>query len=74
VRILFSRFMVIVAIGFLSMCVGSLSGCDSKPADGSLVDPPEISAAQKADVAAELKQQSLERRNKVSKKGKSARR
>jgi hypothetical protein len=66
--------MVLVAFGLLSICVGILSGCDSKPADGSLVEPPEISAAQTAEVGAENKQQSLERRRKFSKKGKTARR
>lgn len=73
-RILCSRFMVVVAFGLLSICVGSLSGCDSKPADGTLVESPEISAQQKAEVAAEIKQQSLDRRSKFSKKGKTARR
>ena len=63
-RILCSRFMVVVAFGLLSICVGSLSGCDSKPADGTLVEKPEISAEQKAEVAAEIKQQSW--RGKVS--------
>jgi len=66
--------MVVVAFGIMSICVGSLSGCDSKPADGTLVETPQISAEQKAEVAAEIKQQSLERRSKFSKKGKTARR
>ena len=73
-RILCSRFIVVFAFGLLSICVGSLSGCNSKPADGTLVEPPEISAEQQAEVGAELKQQSLERRSKFSKKGKTARR
>lgn len=73
-RILCSRFLLVVAFGLLPICLGGLSGCGSKPADGSLVEPPEISAEQKTDVSAEIKQQSLERRSKFSKKGKTARR
>jgi hypothetical protein len=74
VRFLCSRFSVMVALGLLSICLGGLSGCDSKPADGSLVEPPEIGADQKAEVKSQYQKQMLERKAKSSKKGKSARR
>ena len=35
-RILCSRFLMVVAFGLLPICLGGLSGCDSKPADGML--------------------------------------
>ena len=72
-RILCSRFLVVVAFGLLPICLGSLSGCDSKPADGTVVEPPQIDADQKAEVKAQYQKQMLERQSKSSKKGKTAR-
>ena len=73
-RILCSRFLVMVAFGLLSISAGGLSGCDSKPADGSLVETSQIDADQKAEVKAQYKKQMLERQSKSTKKGKAARR
>ena len=73
-RILCSRFLVMVAFGLLSICVGGLSGCDSKPADGSLVETSQIDADQKAEVKAQYQKQMLERQSKSTKKGRAARR
>ena len=73
-RILCSRFLVVVAFGLLPICLGGLSGCGSKPADGMLAEIPQISAEQKAEVKAQYKKQMLERQSKSSKKGKTARR
>jgi hypothetical protein len=73
VRILCSRFLLVVAFGLLPICLGGLSGCDSKPADGSLVEAPQIDADQKAEVKAQYQKQMLEMKTKFSKKGKSAR-
>jgi hypothetical protein len=73
VRIRRSRFLLVVAFALLPVDLGGLSGCGSKPADGTLVEAPEVSEEQKAQGAAELKQQSLERRSKFSKKGRTAR-
>jgi hypothetical protein len=73
VRILGSRFLLVVAFGLLPMCLGGVSGCDSKPADGMLEEPPHVSAEQKAEVQAQYKKRMLERRSKSSaKKGKIA--
>jgi hypothetical protein len=73
VRVLRSRFRALVAFGLLPICVGGLSGCDSRPADGELVEPAQIDAQQKADVKAQYQRQMLERKNKSSTKGKPAR-
>ena len=73
-RILRSRFLVVVVFGLLAMYLGGLSGCDSKPADGTLVEPAQIDADQQAEVKAQYQKQMLERQNKSSKKGKSGRR
>jgi hypothetical protein len=72
VRILCSRFMVVVAFGLLSICVGGLSGCDSKPADGTLVETPQVDADQKAEVRAQY-QKRVQRQGKSSTKGKTSR-
>jgi len=72
VRILCSRFSVVVAIGLLPICLSGLSGC-GKPADGMLEETPQISEEQKAEVKAQYQKQMLERQSKSSKKGKTAR-
>ena len=41
-RILCSRFLVVVAFGLLPICLGGLSGCDSQPADGMIEEAPRI--------------------------------
>jgi hypothetical protein len=74
VRILCSRFMVVVAIGLLSICVGSLSGCDSKPPDGMLEDVEEIDAETKAEIKAQYKERMIAKQGKYLKKGKAGRR
>ncbi len=68
-----SRFLSLVAFAFVPIALGSVSGCGSKPADGTVVEAPEIDEAQKAEVAAENKQQRLERLSKFSRKGKNSR-
>jgi hypothetical protein len=73
VRILCSRFLVVVAFGLLALCLGGVSGCGSKPADGMLEEPSHVSAEQKAEVQAQYQKQMLERQSKYSKKGKTAR-
>ena len=73
-RKLCSRFWVVVAFGLLPICLGDLSGCDSKPADGTLVEPAQIDADQQAEVKAQYQKQMLERQSKSSTKGKSGRR
>jgi hypothetical protein len=53
VRIFCSGLLSVVAFGLLLVCVGGLSGCDSKPADGTVVpDSGPVSAEQKAKVKA----------------------
>jgi hypothetical protein len=37
VRILCSTVLSVVASGLLLVCVGGVTGCDSKPADGTVV-------------------------------------
>jgi hypothetical protein len=74
VRILCSRALVAVASGLLTLCLGSLSGCDGKPADGTLVEAPQISADQQAEVQAQYKRQMLERQKKAAAKGTAGRR
>jgi len=73
VRILGSRFLVVVALGLLPMSLGGLSGCDSKPADGSLVESQQVDADQIAEIKAQRARQKLERQKNFSKKGKMAR-
>ena len=36
-RILCSGLLSVLTYGFLPVCVGGMSGCDSKPADGTMV-------------------------------------
>jgi hypothetical protein len=74
VRILGSRFLMVFAFGLLPICLGILSGCDSKPADGSLVETPQIEAKQQEEVKAQYKKQMLARQSKSSAKGNTARR
>jgi hypothetical protein len=74
VRILCSRLWMVVAFGLLPICLGGLSGCDSKPADGMLAEAPNISAEQRAEVKAGYQKQRLERQSKSSQKGQVARR
>jgi hypothetical protein len=72
VRIICSRFLMVVALGLLPIGLVGLSGCDSKPADGMLEEP-HIDADQKAEVKAEYQKRRLEQRqSKSSKKGKTA--
>jgi hypothetical protein len=66
--------LVVVAFGLLSICLGGVSGCDSKPADGMLEEPPHVSAEQKAEVQAQYQNQMLERKKKAGAKGKTVRR
>ena len=73
-RILCSRFLLVVAFGLLPICLGGLSGCGSKPADGELAEEPNISAEQRSEVKDQYQKQMLERKSKSSKKGKTARR
>ena len=72
-RILRTRFFALVAFGLLPTCLGGLSGCDSKPADGELVEPAHVDAQQIADVKAQYEKQRLERKNKSLTKGRTAR-
>ncbi len=52
-RIFCSGLLSVTAAGLLLVCVGGLSGCDSKPADGTVVsDSGPVSAEQKAKVKA----------------------
>ncbi len=58
-RILCSRFSVVVAFGLLPICLGGLSGC-GKPADGMLEETPQIDAEQTAEVKAQYKKRRLD--------------
>ena len=73
-RILCSRFLVVVALGLLPISLGGVSGCDGKPADGTVVEHAQIDADQKTEVKAQYQKQMLERQSKFSKQGKTARR
>ena len=64
-RFLRTRFLELVAFGLLPICVGGLSGCDSKRAEGELAEEPQIDAEQKADVKAQYEKQRLERKKKA---------
>jgi hypothetical protein len=56
------------------MCLCGLSGCDSKPAEGMLEEPPHLDAETKAEVQAQYKKRRLDQKNaKASQKGKTAR-
>jgi hypothetical protein len=72
-RGLCSRLLVGIAFGLPPICLGGLSGCDSKPADGSLVEQPRIEADQIAEVKAQYRKRILATRSKPSKKVKAAR-
>jgi hypothetical protein len=74
VRVFRTRLLALVAFGLLPIGVGGLSGCGSKLADGELSEEPDITAEQKSEVKAQYQKQMLERKNKSSKKGKTARR
>jgi hypothetical protein len=51
VRILCPELSSVAALGFMLGCLGVLSGCDSKPADGTVVqEGPQISDEQKQKV------------------------
>jgi hypothetical protein len=51
VRILCSRLLSVLPVGLLLVCVGGLSGCDSRPADGTVVqDSGAISEQEKSKV------------------------
>jgi hypothetical protein len=73
VRIVCSRFLAVVAFGVLPIALGGLSGCNWKPADGMLDEPPHIDATQKEEVKGQYQKQRLERQSKYSIKGKGAR-
>ena len=72
-RVLRTHFWALVAFGLLPIGVGGLSGCDSKPADGELVEPAHVDEKQVADVKAQYERQRLERKNKSLTKGRPAR-
>jgi hypothetical protein len=73
VRVLYTRFFALVAFGLVPICLGGLSGCDFKPADGVLAEPPDIDAEQKAEVKAQYQKQRSERKSTSSNKVRSAR-
>jgi hypothetical protein len=51
VRILCSRLLSVLPFGLLLVCVGGLSGCDSRPADGTVVqDSGTVSEQEKSKV------------------------
>jgi hypothetical protein len=51
VRILRSGLLSVLALGSLLVCLGGSSGCDSKPADGTMVEGgAPVSAEQKAKI------------------------
>jgi hypothetical protein len=72
VRIICSRFLVVVAFGLLSICLGGLSGCGSEKADG-MIEEQQIDADQKTEVKAQYQKQMLDRQSKFAKKGKASR-
>jgi hypothetical protein len=74
VRILCSRFLLVVAFGLLPICLGGLSGCGSKLGEGELAEETNISAEQRSEVKNQYQKQMLARKVKSSKKGKTARR
>lgn len=50
-RTLRSWLLSVLSVGLLHVCVGGLSGCDSKPADGTVVqDSGTISEQEKSKV------------------------
>jgi hypothetical protein len=73
VRVLRTRFLALVAFALLPICVGGLSGCDSRVGDGELVEEQQVEAQQKEDVKAQYQKQRLERKKKSSNTGKPVR-
>lgn len=46
-----SGILTLTACGLLLVCLGGVSGCDSRPSDGSMIEPVDgVSAEQKAKV------------------------
>ena len=72
-RSYFSHSLRVVVFGVLAICMGGLSGCDSRPADGSLVSQPQIDPAQVEEIKAQRLRQKLEYQKNHSKKAKAAR-
>jgi hypothetical protein len=72
VRILCSRLPVVVASGFLALCLGGVSGCGADKSD-AMLEEPQIDADQKAEVKAQYQKQLLDRQSKFAKKGKASR-
>jgi hypothetical protein len=66
--------LLVVAFGLLPICLGGLSGCGSKLAEGELAEEQNISAEQRSEVKDQYQKQRLARKVKSSKKGKTARR
>jgi hypothetical protein len=56
VRILYSGLLSVLTFGLLLVCLGGLSGCDSRPADGALVqDSGTVSKEQQSKVDSHYK-------------------
>lgn len=72
-RVLRTRWFALVACGLLPVCLGGMGGCSSRPADGDVVEQPEIDAKQKTDVRDQYQKQRLERKKKAATTGKGAR-
>jgi hypothetical protein len=72
VRILCSRFLVVVAFGLLSMGLGGLCGCGADKSDG-LAEEAQIDPDQKAEVKSQYQKQRLERLGKSAQKRKAGR-
>jgi hypothetical protein len=72
VRRLCAGLLSVATIGFVLSCVGTVSGCDSKPGDGAVVeDAGHIDADQKARVKGfYAKRAEAENRTKPAKKKK----
>ena len=70
-RLLRSRFILLVALAFLPIWLGGLSGCGSKPAEGMLEEPEHVSAEQQAEVKAQYQKRVQDRQKK--KKGRASR-
>ena len=55
-RILCCRLLLVFAFGFGLVCLGGLSGCDSRPADGTVVqDSGTVSEEQQSKVDSHYK-------------------
>jgi hypothetical protein len=56
VRILYSGLLSVLTFGLLLVCLGGLSGCDSRPADGTMVqDSGTVSKEQQSKVDSHYK-------------------